>query len=93
MIAMRPLTRSLGAFAVKDLDKLNHASELLAAAATSVQQTNVAAKGAINQLIYEANQDILAVMKKPAAAFERWHQRNAPKPIAEEPGGDAAETV
>jgi hypothetical protein len=79
---------SLGRFRVRDLDRLNHASELLAALAASIQQTNVTGKGAMHQLAYEANQEILAVMAKPVAAFQRWHQRRGLSVPREGEGGE-----
>ena len=89
----RKLSQSLGVFAIKDLDKLNHASELLAATAAGLDQLSSPARGPLRQLVYEANQDILAVMRKPAEAFKRWHERNGEGRIEGEHAGDSSETV
>ena len=60
-----PLSASLGRFSSRDMDRLNHASEVLAALHASIMQINIAGKGAMAQLVYEANQEILAVLQKP----------------------------
>jgi hypothetical protein len=75
------------------MDRLNHASEILAALAVSINQTNLAAKGALSQLCFEANQEILAVLRKPADNMRRWMERNHPAKGTEGDGGASAETV
>jgi hypothetical protein len=82
----RPLNRSLGEFAIKDIDRLNLASELLASAATACDRMATASATSIRELVFQSNQLILAVMKKPADKFARWHERNAPKPIEADNG-------
>jgi hypothetical protein len=77
---MMPLSYSLGRFSSRDMDRLNHASEILAALHATINQLSVAGKGAMAQLVYEANQEILAVLAKPTRNMANWMQRNAPQP-------------
>jgi len=77
----RPLCRSLGEFAVKDLDRLNEASELLAAAAQALDRLSSPAGLPIRELVYQANTRVVAVMAKPVAKFKRWHDRGEEKAI------------
>jgi len=89
----RPLNRSLGEFSPRDMDKLNHASEILAALHVTINQLSIAAKGAMAQLVYEANQEILSVLAKPTGNMARWMERNKQKPSEPDNGGASAETV
>jgi hypothetical protein len=77
---MMPLSYSLGRFSSRDMDRLNHASEILAALHTTLNQLSVAGKGAMTQLVYEANQEILAVLEKPTRNMANWMRRNGPQP-------------
>lgn len=79
-----PLSSSLGLFSIRSLDRLNHASDLLAAAAQALDRLSSPAGLPIRELVYQANQEILAVMAKPARKFQLWHQRNKPEAIADE---------
>ena len=89
----QPLANVLGRYSIRDLDRLNHASELLAATAAGLDQLSTPAKGPLRQLVFEANQEILAVMQKPAAAFRRWHEANGQTENGGDNGGGSAETV
>ena len=89
----RALNRSLGEFSPRDMDKLNHASEILLALHTTINQLSVAGKGAMAQLVYEANQEILSVLAKPTGNMARWMERNRPKQAEPGDGGASAETV
>lgn len=75
------------------MDKLNHASEILAALHTSIMQTSIAGKGAMAQLCYEANQEVLSVLAKPAGNMQRWMIRNGLVKTEPSDGGASAETV
>ena len=70
------------------MDRLNHASEVLAALHATINQLSIAGKGAMAQLVYEANQEILAVLAKPTGNMARWMERNQPKQT--EPGDGRA---
>ena len=88
-----PLNASLGRFSSRDMDRLNHASEVLAALHTSIMQTNISGKGAMGQLCYEANQEILAVLDKPTRNMQSWMNRNRPKVSEAGDGGASTEAV
>lgn len=88
-----PLNASLGRFSSRDMDRLNHASEVLAALHTTIMQLSLAGKGAMAQLCYEANQEILAVLAKPTGNMQRWLDRNRPQTPRDDDGGSAAEAV
>jgi hypothetical protein len=90
---MMKLNEALGRFSIQDLDKLNHASELLAATAAGLDQLSTPARGPLRQLVYEANQEILAVMAKPARNFALWHQRKTEGRIEAGDAGTSTETV
>ena len=62
-----PLSVSLGRFSPTSIG-LTTRPRFLAALHASIMQTNVSGKGAMAQLVYEANQEILAVLDSPHLA-------------------------
>jgi hypothetical protein len=90
---MLKLNDSLGRFSARDMDRLNHASEILAALHITINQTSISGKGAMAQLCFEANQEILAVLAKPAGNMKRWLERDAARKAETNNGGSSSETV
>ena len=89
---MLPLKVSLGRFSTRDIEKLNHASELMAATVNAIRQTNLSARDAVIQLLYEANQEVLGVMSKPVENMKRWHRRAGLPVPGEGQGGEPSQS-
>jgi hypothetical protein len=56
----------------------------LASAATSLDRLSSPSATSIRECVYQANQQILAVMKKPVENFKRWHERYKPETVVQE---------
>ena len=77
----------------RDLERLQHASELLDAAHDSLMKTSLQAKEAIGRLLYEAQQEILHPLTRIASKLERWNERHATAAAAADGEHDPAEPV
>jgi len=74
----------------RDMARIQHAIELLDAANASVMGTSVSNKQAVSRLLYEAEQEIMAVGAKVARYMERHGLVSTAEP---EPPADANGTA